>query len=66
MIENIIKDGIKIINIEGGWLQLNKDDDGLFFEFDTTKDKTFINKDGEAITIKSDLEKLFTATMPIH
>lgn len=64
MIENIIKDGIKIINIEGGWLQLNNDDNGLFFEFDTTKDKTFINKDGEAITIKSDLEKLFTATMP--
>ena len=52
MIENIIKDGIKIINIEGGWLQLNNDDNGLFFEFDTTKDKTFINKDGEAITIK--------------
>ena len=64
MIENIIKDGIKIINIEGGWLQLNNDDNGLFFEFNTTKDKTFINKDGEAITIKSDLEKLFTATMP--
>lgn len=62
--EGIIKNGVKIINIEGGWLQLSKDENGLFFEFETTKDKVFINKDGEEIIIKADLEKLFTATMP--
>lgn len=64
MIEQLIKNGIKIMNLEGAWLELNNKGDELFFEFDTNKDKSYINRDGEVITIKTDKEKIYSATMP--
>jgi chorismate mutase len=59
MIENIYN-GVKIINIEGAWLEKKED----VFEFSTTQDKKFINKTGKEIIIKPNLDKIFTATMP--
>lgn len=50
----------RILNLEGSWFK-NIDNE---YVFSSTEDKVFLNKDKKEIKIKSDNDKLYTATMP--